>query len=172
MRRRAACASIPGVPGPEAGPDRRSLLAALLLGAGLAATVIIGRAYLTAPETHAQGSGDPGFVAVYAQLPAGPVRLEVGVPRRLPRPQDLAFQWSAEGTGPRLIRIELMAEAGSVLLTHEERVMAPMTLDSLGWVLHLGDEYPDQLELVVTISAPHTGPRILKYPFQLGAHSS
>ncbi|MFO0728384.1 MAG: hypothetical protein U1E65_31705 [Myxococcota bacterium] len=152
--------------------NRGAIGGALLVLAGLVALVIVGKNTFQGPTSKAEGSGDVGFVTVYAQLARGPVRLEPKQDRVVPRPQDLAFQWTAEGTGPRNIHIEVrtVGPEPEVLAAHDERVFAPMKLDSLGWVVHLGDAQPDHLEVVVTISAPHTASRTIRYPFTLGAH--
>jgi hypothetical protein len=150
--------------------DRRAIGGGLLLLAGVTALVVVGKNTLHGPPSKAEATGDVGFVTVYAQLARGPVRLEPNQDRVVPRPQDLAFQWTADGTGPRNIHIEVATASGEILATHDERVFAPMKLDSLGWVVHLGDAQPDHLAVVVTISAPHTAARTIKYPFTLGAY--
>jgi hypothetical protein len=126
-----------------------------------------GVAYLLArTDPPPEGSGEVGEVTVFAQIPSGPVPLQPDRLRRLPRPQDFAFQFSSAGRGPRYIRIEL--EAGGLASTvFEERFGAPSQKDSLEYVLRLGDDDPDQVALIVTVEAPHAMSVVERYPIEL-----
>jgi hypothetical protein len=148
---------------------RPEIIAAILLGIGLGG---FGAAYLLY-QSRAQmlverpaATGDVGSVAVYAQFPSGPVRLQPGRRRIVPRPQDIAFQVTAAGTGPRIVRIEMIAGARRTVM-HEEKLEAPMDRESLGYVLRLGDDAPDEVELAIVIEAPHTIGYEAKYPLVL-----
>jgi len=141
-------------------------------GIGLAAlTIAIGillsrRQFAERPEA----SGDVGMLAVYGQIRDTPTRL---YPKRgavLPRPQHLAFQFTAAGTGPRIVRIELVAGDHRSTM-HEERIDAPKDRWSLGWVLLLDDNYPDLLEVEVVVEAPHARSVRSRIPLQLTGES-
>lgn len=152
---------------------REVWVAALLLGVGAAALAIVwaGReeqAARTGPLPEA--TGDAGSVLVYAQLAQGPTQLLPDRPAHLPRPQDLAFQWTVRGTGPRNIRIDLESET-SRLAGHQVRIEAPGELEPLEYVLHLDQSVPDELTLIVTIESPHTRALVTRYPLLLGAPS-
>lgn len=139
-------------------------VAGVFAGVGVAALVGIYLS-LSAPEPPA-GFGEVGEVIVFGQVPSGPTPLPADRTVRLPRPQDFAFQLSSTGRGPRYIRIELEAE-GMSSVVHEERFGAPMELDSLEFVLRVGDDYPDDIALVVTLEAPHTMSVTKRYPVKL-----
>jgi superfamily I DNA and RNA helicase len=150
-------------------------LAAVLLGVGVAGFAL---AFLVRQKQREMftdrppATGDVGYVAVYAQLASGPQPLQVGRRRQLHRPQDLAFQFSAEGSGPRIIRIELHDEDGKIVVMHEEIVEAPKSAWSLDYVLTLDDEAPDALEIVVALDAPHTRGYASRYPIALTGSSN
>jgi hypothetical protein len=110
-----------------------------------------------------QGSGDVGSITVYAQRPEGPFRLQPGRLRALKRPQDLSFQWTVNGTGPRELRVEILSQ-GKTTVMHEERLSTPADQFPLEYVLHLDDKMPDELELVVSLEAPHTVGYESRYP--------
>jgi hypothetical protein len=121
---------------------------------------------LTQTEPPPEGRGEVGEVTVFGQIPSGPVPLQPDRLRRLPRPQDFAFQFSSTGQGPRFIRIEL--ETGGMISTvFEDRFGAPSEKDSLEYVLRLGDDNPDQATLIVTIEAPHAMSVVQRYPVEL-----
>ena len=113
-----------------------------------------------------EGSGEVGEVTVFGQIPSGPVPLPPERLRRLPRPQDFAFQFTSAGRGPRYIRIELETE-GTHAVVFEERFGAPREKDSLEYVLRLGNEDPDRVTLIVTVEAPHAMSVIRRYPIEL-----
>lgn len=130
--------------------------AGVALGIGGAALLVAGLiiADRAPPVDRPEATGDVGVLAAYGQLESGPIRL---LPTRrtiLPRPQHLAFQFTAEGTGPRIARVELLTR-GRRIVMHEERLEAPKEAWSLGSIITLDDTYPDELELVVVVEAPH-----------------
>ncbi len=143
-------------------------MAALLLlvgGAALTGTFV---AFQTrdglAERPHA--TGDIGFLLVYGQMAEGPTALQPDRLRRLPRPQDFAFQFVAGGSGPRLIRLEI-EEGVQRTVMFEERVYAPATMEALDYVMHLDEKAPDNFVLVVTVEAPHAVSAVSRYPVQL-----
>lgn len=139
-------------------------VAGVFFGVGLAALVGI---YLVlrqpAPPV---GSGEVGEVVVFGQLPSGPAPLPPERRVRLPRPQDFAFHLSSDGRGPRYIRIELEAE-GMSSVVYEKRFGAPKERDALEFVLRVGDDYPDDIAVVVTLEAPHAMSVTKRYPVTL-----
>lgn len=143
------------------------LTAAALLGIGVA-LVIVAALALWGPvgveRPHA--TGDTGVLLAYGQTPDGPVRLLPDEVRTLNRPQDFAFQLTCDGTGPRIVRIELVA-GDQRDLVHEERMNGPAEMESLSFVLHLDDRAPNDFALVTTVTAPHTRPRTVRYPVRL-----
>lgn len=152
-----------------AGLELRSPAAATL--AGIAVALLIGAAaiganFLGSPPRPA-ASGDIGVLAVYAQTPDGPVLLALDERRALRRPQDFAFQFSCEGTGPRLVRIETRAEL-ETRVVHEEKLACPAELESLEFVLTLGEEAPNELSIRTSIEAPHDHVRVHEFPVRLG----
>lgn len=151
-------------------PSKEAFLVAVLLGIGAGAYVIAwhqhrerSRGLVPRPEA----TGEVGFLAAYAQTPAGPVQLRHGERRDLARPQDIAFQWTARGTGPRLVRIQLEAEGRSD--TVFERRMQPSVAENLEYVLKLGEDVPSEITIVATIEAPHDRAVVLEYPLRLVA---
>lgn len=148
---------------------RGAIAVAALLGAGAAA--LAATYFLRGPSTQRpDASGEVGFVVVHGQLASGPIRL---VPDRevvLPRPQDIVFQYSVRGTGPRIVRVEMIAKKERWVL-HEERVQGPIEGESLNYVLHLGDAAEDKFRLIVTIEAPHAQSLVAEFPLQLGPPS-
>ncbi len=112
------------------------------------------------------GSGEVGELTVYGQIPFGPVPLLPNESRRLPRPQDFAFELNSAGHGPRYVRIELEAK-GLSSVVFEDRFGAPAEKESLEFVLRVGDDYPDDIELVTTIEAPHAASVVERYPIVL-----
>jgi hypothetical protein len=149
---------------------RENVLVAVLLGFGFASFTV---AFLVRHKQRElmsdrpEGSGDVGSVAVYAQLHAGPVKLQVGRKRVLERPQHVAFQFTAEGTGPREVRIEIVEPEGRSTLMNETVLDAPKQDYTLDYVLDLGDDIPDVLTLVVGIDAPHARGYASSYPMVL-----
>lgn len=111
-------------------------------------------------------SGEAGRLEAYAQLPNGPARLWPGRPRTLPRPQHLAFRFTAEGTGPRTIRIEVDTSVERIT-AYERRHHAPANGEGLDYVLRLGEDMPDRIDVWVTIEAPHTQPVSSWFPIVL-----
>jgi hypothetical protein len=107
-----------------------------------------------------------GEVTVFGQIPSGPVPLPPDRLRRLPRPQDFAFQFSSTGQGPRYIRIELEAEGRSSVV-FEDRFGAPAEKEALEYVLRLDDDDPDRVALIVTLEAPHATSVVQRYPIEL-----
>ena len=111
-------------------------------------------------------SGETGVLWVFAQTSKGPVRLRPGVGGAFPRPQDLAFQFSVDGTGPRFVRIELEA-AHQRSVIYEEQHWAPAERDSLPVVLRLDERYPDEVEVTVVVEAPHRMNAVSRFPLRL-----
>ncbi len=107
-----------------------------------------------------------GRVEVFAQLPGGPALLSPGRRRRLPRPQDIAFRFSVGGSGPRFIRIEVVTSDQRHPM-YEAFHYAPTKNEALDYVLELGDHAPDQVEIVVTVDAPHTASITSRFPIEL-----
>lgn len=135
--------------------------------AGLAVTVLV----LTRDDRTEVGTGDIGTIEVYGQTKKGPAKLPQDRRVPLPRPQDFAFQFTAEGTGPRFVRIEIETD-GEVSVMYEDRHYAPQFKDSLGYTMRLSETAPDELTIVVTLEAPHAASRVARYPVRLiGADS-
>jgi hypothetical protein len=142
----------------------RHLATAVLLAFGVIAA---GAAILLIrTEPPPEGSGEVGEVTVFGQISSGPVPLPVERLRRLPRPQDFAFQFSSTGKGPRYIRIEVETEA-STSVVFEERFGAPAEKEPLELMLRLGDEISDRVTLIVTVEAPHAMSVVRRYPIEL-----
>ena len=102
---------------------------------------------------------------VFAQMPSGPVRLPPSRTVRLPRPQDFAFRFVAQGTGPRFLRIELEAR-GRRTVVFEEQVSTPAD-EYLDYVLRLDESAPDEAVLTVVVEAPHMMSAISDFPLRL-----
>lgn len=113
-----------------------------------------------------EATGEVGRFIVYGQLSEGPTPLQPGRIRALPRPQDFAFAWSARGTGPRHIRIEVEREGERTVL-HEADLSAPTEAEPLDYVLSLGDDAPDDLVVIVAVEAPHAMGYLARYPVKL-----
>ncbi|MCC7385650.1 MAG: hypothetical protein IT384_27625 [Deltaproteobacteria bacterium] len=151
------------------GPSREARIAALLLGIGAASFATawwVHREQTRGMVERPEATGDVGFLAVYAQLERGPVRLVPNERTQLPRPQDLTFQWVVQGSGPRLVRIELVTGSERLVL-HEEKLQAPSDQVPLTYMLHLDDTAPNELSVVVTIEAPHARALTLTHPLVL-----
>lgn len=110
------------------------------------------------------GTGEVGIVTVYAQTAEGPRALRPGREVWLPRPQALAFELSAAGTGPRLVRVEV--DDGARRPVHEVKLAAPLDRWSLDWVARFGEAAPDRVTLHVVVEAPHDRPRRERYPLR------
>ncbi len=135
----------------------------------VAALVALG-VWLARPPVPA-ATGDIGTVEVFGQTPDGPKKLPEDRRVSLPRPQDIAFQFTAEGTGPRWLRIEIDT-GGDVQVLWEELVTAPAYKDALGYTFRMGEEAPDEVTMIVTLEAPHAMSRVARYPLRLiGADS-
>ena len=143
---------------------RNQLAVALLLvgSAALATAAVV----LTNRADRPAGTGDIGVLEVYGQLPNGPSRLWPDRARTLARPQDVAFRLSVDGTGPRLVRIEVDT-ASERFIAYEQFHYAPTRNESLDFVLQLGETVPDQLDLLVTLEAPHTTAIVSRFPIVL-----
>ncbi|MBI4816887.1 MAG: hypothetical protein HY791_11545 [Deltaproteobacteria bacterium] len=148
---------------------RHAVLVASLVGIGAAALAL---ALLVRAERRKgmvdrpEATGEIGFVAVYAQLPQGPAPLIPGATSVLRRPQDVAFQWTVKGTGPRLARIELLTTSRREVI-EELALAAPAEQEALAPLVRLDDRSPDELELVVTVEAPHARAVVSSYPLKL-----
>lgn len=110
-------------------------------------------------------TGDVGVLKVYAQTGKGPVRLLPGRAYRLLRPQDFAFEFEVEGTGPRFVRIEVEAE-GVRSVMYEEKLIAPYG-EYLDYVLRLDEGVPDAAVLTVVVEAPHMLSAVSDFPVVL-----
>lgn len=137
-----------------------SALAALALVGG-----VIGFVALTRPPPRPPGTGDVGVLMVFAQTPGGPVRLRPGRKVRLPRPQDFAFRFVAEGTGPRFVRIELEDEQGRVVV-FEEKMTTPAD-GYLDYTLRLDERAADDVVLTAVVEAPHMMSAVSDFPIRL-----
>jgi hypothetical protein len=153
-----------------AGPSRQSLVAAALLGIGGAALVVVlaihrdrAKNMVSRPEAE----GEVGTLTVNAQLPDRLLELAPQSVVRLPRPQDLAFQFTAAGSGPRRIRIEEEDGDGRRTVLHEQNVKAPADHESLGFLVRLDQSTSDTLKLIVTVEAPHAQAVVSKYGLRL-----
>ena len=110
-------------------------------------------------------TGDVGVLKVFAQRPSGPTRMPPGRHVRLQRPQDFAFYFDVEGTGPRFVRVEVEA-AGTRSVMYEEQLVAPRH-DYLDYTLRLGEDVPDDVMLTVVVEAPHMMRAVSDFPIQL-----
>lgn len=148
----------------------RSFILAILLGIGAAAfttALILHKKQAVSFVPRPSATGEVGWLSVYAQVEGQAVRLQPSHRRSLQRPQDLSFQFDAEGTGPRHVRIELVTEDGRRAVVHEERFEAPIDKEPLGYLLRLDDTFPDALTLIIAVEAPHSVPYQSKYPLRL-----
>lgn len=149
---------------------REAILAATLLGigaGGFTASYLVHTHQADRMVPRPAASGDVGFLGVYAQSPGGPVRLQPQRRVRLRRPQDIAFELDAEGTGPRQVRIELRSPDGRHDVVYEAAASTPARSLALDYVLHLDDRFPDELTLLVTVEAPHAMPYTSRYELLL-----
>jgi hypothetical protein len=150
---------------------RQHFIAAALLGigaAGFALAMIVKHEQSKELADRPAASGEVGWVTVYAQLSGGPVPLQPERRRDLPRRQDLAFQLTAKGTGPRIVRIEIEdTKTARRTVMDDERIETPAEGESLDYVLTLDDSAPDDLILDVTLEAPHTRGYTSHYPIHL-----
>ena len=145
---------------------RDVLLAMGLLCVGVAGFAGAATILRDAPAPRPRADGEVGELYVYGQTPQGPRLLSPGRAVALPRPQDFSFQLDVEGSGPRLIRMDVESEDG-VSTLHEERTFAPAKRRPLEYVLHMSEEAPDYLALVITVEAPHLPPVSRRYPLRL-----
>lgn len=141
---------------------------ALVLGAG-AAVLVAAALALWGPtgRPRPEATGDAGIVLAYGQTPAGPVRLVPDELRTLGRPQDFAFQFTCDGSGPRVVRIEL-AHGDTKDLLFEDVMHGPAEMEAIGYLLHLDDRAPNEVTIVTTVESPHDRTRVVKYPVRLG----
>ncbi len=143
---------------------RRSLITGLFITGltALAATAWL----LHVRPLRPSATGDVGQLETYAQLAEGPTRLWPDRLRHLPRPQALAFWWTVDGTGPRVLRVEV--ETGAERFTAYERVHdAPAEGDALDYILRLDERFPDRVDVWVTIEAPHASAVTSRFPLHL-----
>ncbi len=111
-------------------------------------------------------AGDLGVVHAFAQLPGrGPVLLRVGAETLVPSPQSISFQWSAEGNGPRYIRIAT-EEAGVTTIHFEMELSAPARQESLPRLLEIGDGWPHRFDLLITVESPHSAAVTARFPIR------
>jgi hypothetical protein len=161
--RRVPCSDL------QVARDRETMIAAALMGVGFAATlmiVAIQRQDGARRRARPAASGEVGVVAVYGRVDQGLLRLPPSTVTRLPRPQDLSFQLTADGTGPRVIKIEMETDVSRTLMV-EERAFAPAKGDTLEYLLHLDQTAPDAFRLIVTVEAPHAMAASLRYGVRL-----
>jgi len=112
-----------------------------------------------------EGTGDVGMLQVFAQLPKGPQRLPPSRAVSLPRPQDFAFRFIAEGTGPRWVRIEL-EQRGTRAVMFEEQLATPADR-YLDYTLRLDESAADEVTLTVVVEAPHMMRAVSDFPIRL-----
>ena len=151
--------------------EPKSVTSAILAGIGAAALiagVLVAKSNAFGPP-RPDASGDVGVLAIYAQTAFGPVRLVAGERRELTRPQDFAFQFTCEGTGPRVVRIEMKTD-GEPEILNEVKMNCPANMESLGYVLKLDDKAPNDVELSTIVEAPHDHLRVHRFPITLGSH--
>lgn len=152
---------------------RQQVIAAALVGIGvacLAGAWAVRRQQTASFAERPAATGDVGIVIVYAQTDRGPSRLQPGRVRALMRPQPLAFQLTAEGSGPRIARIELEA-SGKRAVMHEERIDAPAREAMIDYVLELDEHLPDDVVLHVVVEAPHAMSTQSSFPLRLTGSS-
>lgn len=145
--------------------DRSNGTVVLLIVVGALALVTAG-ALLSARVQRPDASGELGELVVFAQLPTGPARLRPERQHRLPRPQHFAFRFTAAGTGPRLLRIEVKS-ASLRYTAYEQFHEAPAEREALDFVLLLDESTPDRVELLITLEAPHTQSVTSRFPVLL-----
>ncbi len=143
------------------------LSSAVALGIGAALVLMAGLAVWGPTDgRRPDATGDAGIVLIYGQTPFGPVRLVPGEARTLTRPQDVAFQFTCNGTGPRVVRIEVVYDDVRDLM-HEDKLVGPAQMEALEYLLRLDDRAPNELTIVTTIESPHDRPRVLEHPIKL-----
>ena len=147
---------------------RDGIAAAGLVLIGLAA---LAAAYVVLDERpqfaeRPEAAGDVGALIVFAQTPDGPVPLQPGRLRALPRPQDFAFRFAGRGTGPRWIRLEVEADGETDVVYEKQHEMTGDT-EALGFVLRFSEEMPDLVTLVTYVEAPHAMTVSSRFPFRL-----
>ena len=126
----------------------------LLLGGSLALLLMSRITDAPALATRPRASGELGILRAYGLEDDQPVAL---TPRRLnvlARPQRIAFQFTAEGTGPRFLRITLVTPASRWVM-HQARVETPCDPCNLEYILAVDEDYGDHLTLLLTVEAPH-----------------
>ncbi len=152
------------------GSDRR--WAAVLMGAGVGVFgFVLWLVIQRPPSPEVPATGAIGVLEVYGQLPQGPVRLQPDRRRTLPRPQYIAFVLNAEGTGPRLVRVDLEVN-GVRQVVHEETIVAPASSYGLDYVLRLDDSAADELAVVVSVESPHAGHAESRFMVRLGGREA
>ena len=113
-----------------------------------------------------QASGAVGAVHVHGQNDSGAFRLFPGRVSVLKRPQHLAFELQLEGEGPRSIYIELEAGAQKWRMFND-RVQGPKTNWYLEYVMKLGDNVPNTIQVIVRVDAPHAKAVESRFPIRL-----
>ena len=145
-------------------PASPTIAGILLLIGGCALVLAVW--FLQPGSRRPSATGDVGRLEAYGQLPDGPVRLWPNRPRVLPRPQHLAFRFTAQGTGPRTIRIEVDTSVERIT-AYEQRHRTPAEGVPLDYVLKLGEQTPDHIDVWITIEAPHTSAVSSRFPVVL-----
>ena len=145
--------------------DRDRALVPSLFVAGLLALLVAGFVIVERDRRPA-ASGAVGVVEIYGQRKDGPIRVWPDRPVALPRPQHFAFRFSAEGTGPRLVRIEVETSSRRYV-AYERFHYAPASNESLEYVLQLAEETEDEVELSTTIETPHARAVTSRFPVRL-----
>lgn len=141
-------------------------MAVVLLGLSVSALALALDRVTRAPIPRPPSTGEVGEVTVYVQTVEGPYPLTAGRTSVLPRPQSVAFQVSAVGSGPRLVRVDL-EDANTRRTLYEGRFMAPFSSYSLPFVARFGETAADHLVVTVAVEAPHLPPVIRRYPLEL-----
>ena len=156
---------------PDAGPGAPLRIAAVLAAVGcvflgLAIAIAWDREVLREPPP---ATGQTGVLLAFGQLPDGPLQLHHGLPMHFYRPQHIAFQLKVNGTGPRQVQVEL--DDGRRRYTmYVARVECPTDGEylNLPYVLYLDDRFPNALDVIVTVEAPHAVAATSTFPLRLG----
>ena len=149
---------------PAADVQRSIAFATGLLVVGTCALIAAGTVAI--PRKRPVAMGEAGQLEVYAQLSDGPTRLWPDRIRRLPRPQQLAFRFSVNGTGPRLVRIDVETEHER-FTAYEDIHYGPADKASLDYVLRFDETTPDAVNIWTSIESPHTMSISSRFPLQL-----
>ena len=126
----------------------------LLLGGGLTVLIMSRATDTPALATRPRASGELGILRAYGLEDDQLVGLSPRKLNVLGRPQRLAFQFTAEGTGPRFVRITLVTPVNRWVM-HQQRIETPCDPCNLDNMLDVDEDYGDHLSLLLTVEAPH-----------------